>query len=152
MSACVTRRAADHAGEPASAVPTPNTSMKTRGTLWPSAPTMSRMGQRGLDDQADARALQHDEQADEDRDRDQQHEHLVGGVIGAEDREGGKSSTAGTRKSTGRLPQIICTTSSITKARPKVNSSSATWPLLVDAAQAEALDRRADARRPAAAR
>src|SRR6266446_6056724 len=34
------------------------------------------------------------------------------------------------RKSTGLLPQMICTISSITKARPNVNKSSATWPFL----------------------
>ena len=42
----------------------------------------------------------------------------------------GKSSSGGTRKSTGLLPQMICTISSIANARPKVNSSSATWPFL----------------------
>ena len=46
-----------------------------------------RMGQRGLDDQADPRLLQDDQQPDEDHDRHQQHEHLVGGIIGGEDRE-----------------------------------------------------------------
>ena len=37
----------------ASPVPTPNTSMNTRGTLWPSIATMCGMGERGLDDEPD---------------------------------------------------------------------------------------------------
>ena len=37
-----------------------------------------------------------------------------------------KLSIAGIRKSTGLLPQMICTISSIAKARPNVNRSSAT--------------------------
>ena len=48
------------------------------------------------------------------------------------------------RKSTGLLPQMICTISSIANARPNVNSSSATWPLLVDPSQAKSLDGRAE--------
>ena len=43
-----------------------------------------RMGQRGLNDQADACAGQHGEQRREHRDRDQQHEHAIGGIGGVE--------------------------------------------------------------------
>jgi hypothetical protein len=43
--------------------------MKIFSTLWPSIATMSWMGQRGLNDQANARASQHGEQRCERRDR-----------------------------------------------------------------------------------
>ena len=49
-----------------------------------------RMRQRGLHDQPDPSLLQDDQKSDEDDDRDQQHEHLVGGIIGGEDRKGRK--------------------------------------------------------------
>ena len=49
--------AADHAGQARQRrCRAPNTSMKTRGTSWPSASTISRMRERRLDDEADARA------------------------------------------------------------------------------------------------
>ena len=46
-----------------------------------------RMRQRGLHDQADPRLLQDDQQRREDRDGHQQHEHLVGRIVGGKDRE-----------------------------------------------------------------
>jgi hypothetical protein len=44
-------------------------------------------------------------------------------------RNSGKSSSSGTRYGTGSRPQVICTPFSMIRARPKVNSSSAMWPL-----------------------
>src|SRR5665647_1243731 len=41
----------------------------------------------GLNDQADPRLLQDNQQPDEDDDGHQQHEHLVRGIVGGEDRE-----------------------------------------------------------------
>jgi hypothetical protein len=43
-----------------------------------------RTGQRGLNDQANARASQHGEQRCEHRDRCEQHEHAIGGIGGVE--------------------------------------------------------------------
>ena len=46
------------------------------------------MGQRGLNDEADARARQHREQRREHRDRRQQHEHAIGGIGRVEQAKG----------------------------------------------------------------
>ena len=74
----------------ASAVPTPNTSMKMRPTLWPRCPTMCGCVSAACTIKPDPRLLQDDQQRQEDGDRHQQHEHLVGGIVGGEDGEGGK--------------------------------------------------------------
>ena len=52
----------------------------------------------------------------------------------------GKSSSAGTRKSTGLLPQIICTTSSIDERKPEGEQQLGDMAVLVHAAQAVAFD------------
>ncbi len=54
-----------------------------------------RVGQRRLHDHADPGFLDADQQRREDRDRDHQHEHLVGGVIGGENRESGEIERGG---------------------------------------------------------
>ena len=47
-----------------------------------------RMGQRRLNDEADARPGQHDEQRREHRHRDQEHEHAIGGIVRIEEAKG----------------------------------------------------------------
>jgi hypothetical protein len=77
----------DYPASPASATPPPKTSMKTRGTLWPSSLDGLGVGERRLDDQADARLLQHQPDRDQHRHRDEHHEAAVHRVLRAHDRE-----------------------------------------------------------------
>ena len=93
---------------PASALPTANTSTKMRGTSCPSALDHLRMRQRGLDDEADARALEREVEEREHAHRDRHHQPLVGGIAGAEEREQREvDRRPGTRFSIGLRPQTI---------------------------------------------
>ena len=74
---------------PASAAPAPNTSMKIRGTSWPSIATMSGWVSAAWMIEADARPLRRTRSSDhEHRHRRQQHEHAIGGIGRVEETEG----------------------------------------------------------------
>ena len=74
----------------ASPVPTPNTSMNTRGTLWPSIATMCGwVSEAWMMSPMRVRAKQQ-QQHREDRDRGQKLEHLVGWIVGRERSECGE--------------------------------------------------------------
>ena len=98
---------------PASAQPPPNTSMKTRGTLWPERLHRLRVRERGLDHQADARAREQQPDRDQHQQRHQHHEAAVhretacrysvnSGPVAARPARGSRTAAR---------PQISCTSS-----------------------------------------
>ena len=115
---------------PASAQPPPNTPMKMRGTLWPSASTASGwVSAAWITRPMRVRVSTSQIPASIDSATSIMKPRYIGKLV-ANRVNSGRSSSFGIGYGTAARPQTSCTSSTIRYDRPKVNSSSTTWPNL----------------------